>query len=570
MRIGVLGVAWVALGGACGRRGLGASSSVDGGNLVDAGAPSGDGPGALGDAGSVPLSGSCQPGRAPLRRLTRFEYNNTVRDLLGDTTRPADGFPPEVVGSRSGFPNDVDYQGGGRPLIDSYRRAAKAIAARATSNPVTLARFAPCLPAVSAANADACARTFVESFTAAAYRRPLAPGEADELLSLHTAIRSAPGGDFAKATAGVVEAVLQSPDFLYRIEWGVDDAGGAGRRRPTGDEMATRLSYLFWGTAADDELRAAARTGALETADGVKAQAIRLLADARSRGVVRFFFDNLLPISYLGVLQRDPTRFPSFSPAIGELMREETQLFLENEIFAVNGSWPSVLTAPYTFVNEPLARFYGMAAVTGDGFRMVPVQSRRLGLLTQGGVMAGTVLTNLTSPILRGAFVVRKLLCRDVPSLSDPAIVGMVGPDVPTGNTARERITKLTSPAVCGSCHQQLDPPGFALENFNAVGLYRETENGEIIDASVTVPGLPGVINGGVELARALADSSEAQACFAKHWLEFAYGRALAADGSDACLQDAMNAAFRSAGYNVRQLLLDLTQTDAFLFLSKE
>jgi hypothetical protein len=581
VRIGSLVAVLVALDG-CGRRNLAgdASSSTDvripadAGSSVDLpastprdGAVFTDASGTFADAGSPPLSGFCPPGRAPLRRLSAFEYNNTVRDLMGDTSRPGDAFPSYASGT--GFPNDSDTLSALLPVVEQYRQAAKTVAARAMQVPDALAKFAPCITTVTAPTADSCARTFVGNFTQAAYRRALAPGDADELLALHSMIR-ATGGDFATASAAIIEAVLQSPDFLYRVESGVDDVGRPGVRRLTGDEMATRLSYFFWGTSPDEALRAAALAGELQSAEGVKAQALRLLEDPRSHDVVRFFFDYLLPISQLGELERDPSLFPSFSKTIGSLMREETQRFLENEIFVANGSWPSVLIAPYTFVNEPLARFYGMTGVTGDAFLKIPVDPQRLGLLTQGGLMTGSVPSNLTNPALRGAFVMRKLMCRDIETLTDPVILAQVNPASATGVTARERFTNLTSPPICLSCHQYLNPPGFALENFDAVGLYRATENGETIDANVTIPGLPGTVNGGVDLARKLADSTETQACFAKHWMEFAYGRGLAADGADACLREAVSNAFQQAGYNVQRLLLDLTQTDAFLFLPKE
>lgn len=503
-------------------------------------------------------------GRAPIRRLTRFEYNNTVRDLFGDTTSPANSLPPEELGN--GFGNDADAISASGLLVEQYGIVAEGIASRATATPAALAALSPCAGAVTAATEEACARTIIESLAPKAYRRPLATGESDALLTLERSLRATANATFATAISGVVQAILQSPEFLYRVEVGAPDQARANLLRPTGDEMATRLSYLFWGTQPDVSLRAAARTGELLTAQGVLAQATKMLDDPRSHDVVRFFFDNLLPINGLTDLQRDKTLFPAFSNTLGAAMHEETQRFLEYEIFAGPGTWPSALTAPYTFVNDVLATFYGIAGVTGSAFVKVPLDTtKRLGFLTQAGVMTGTITTNQSNPVLRGSFVVNKLLCRKISLPTDPAILAMVKvPDDTSGATARERFSKHSTQAVCASCHVSLDPLGFALENFDPIGQYRTQENGVTIDASVTVPGIDGTVNGAVELAQKLAGADETQFCFASHWLDFAYGRTLGQ--GDECAQAAVNVAFQQSGYNVKQMLLALTQTDEFLY----
>ncbi len=534
----------------------------------------GAGSGAPGDPGASPecAQAGSTPGRAPLRRLTRFEYNNTVRDLLGDTTRPGDAFPSEELGN--GFGNEADAQSVSSLLAEQYSTAAEAIAARATETPERLAALAPCAgditAATDAATEAACARTVIEAFLPRAFRRPVAAAEADEFVALQQTMRA--GSDFATSIASLIEAVLQSPEFLYRVELGGQaESARPDLMRPSGAEMATRLSYLFWGTVPDDALRAAADAGELQTAQGVLAQATRLLDDERSHAVVRFFFDNLLPIASLSALERDPTLFPSFTPAIGALMREETQSFLEYEIFEGPGSWKSALTAPYTFLNEELAAFYGVSGVAGDEFRKVAVDTtQRLGLLTQPGMLAGTTHSNTTSPVVRGSYVVRKLMCTDIPlptaALLGEEIFAMIKPPDPyTGDTARERYSAHSENPVCASCHKSMDPVGLALENYDALGQWRDQENGVTIDASGSVPGVQGTVNGPVELAAKVAEAEQTHACFALHWLNFAYGRTM--DASDTCLKQSVQAAFAESGYDVKQLLLSLTQTDAFLYL---
>ena len=357
------------------------------------------------------VAGTIHAGRAPIRRLTRFEFNNTVRDLLGDTTFPGDAFPSEESGN--GFGNDADAQPVASLLAEQYNTVAEAIANRIVTTPALYARFAPCAAkATTEATEEACVRSIAERFAASAYRRPLEAGEADGLVALEKLIRTK--SDFKTSLSALIEAVLQSPDFLYRVEWGKRDADG--HLRPSGYEMATRLSYFLWGTQPDQTLLAAAVSGELETKTGVLTQATRLLADPQARSVVRFFFDNLLPISGLSQLERDAKRYPKFSSQVGALMREETETFLDNEIFAGSGTWVGALTAPYTFVNGPLATFYGIPGVTGDAFQKVDLDTtQRLGLLTQAGIVAGTIHSNDTNPVVRGSFIVQKLMCRTIP-----------------------------------------------------------------------------------------------------------------------------------------------------------
>jgi hypothetical protein len=506
--------------------------------------------------------------RANLRRLTRFEYNNTVRDLLGDDTRPANVFPSEELGN--GFGNDANAQPVSSLLAEQYNTVAEDVAVRATESPEKLGVLAPCAASITdttdAATEAACAEELVEDLATRAYRRPLVAGELEELLELREAIRAET--DFATSIAGVLEALLQSPDFLYRIERGTVDEDG--RRRPTGHEMATRLSYLLWGTMPDDELFAAAEAGELSTAEGVRAHAERLLDDERARPVVRFFFDNLLPISALSQLERDPALYPTYTSQIGALMREETQTFLEHEIFEGSGTWPGALTAPYTFVNQPLAEFYGIPGVQGEEFRKVDLDtSQRLGLLTQAGVVAGTIHSNTTNPVVRGAFVVRNIMCSDIPLPPSELADEVKPPDPGSGPTARDRYSQHSEDTACRGCHALMDPVGLAFENYDPVGLWRDTENGVTIDASGSVPSVAGSEAAGpVELVQIIAAAEQTQACFVERWSDFAYGRTRAA--ADECTQLRLEEEFTAAGHDVRTLLLALTQTDDFLYLPEE
>jgi hypothetical protein len=535
----------------------------------------GMGNGGMGTGGEPPViaptdCASTPPPRAPLRRLTRYEYNNTARDLLGDTTSPANAFPSELLGN--GFGNDADSQPVGSELANQYMLVSETVAAAATT-PARIGSLAACAAQVTAATdattEAACVRSIVDGFTPKAWRRALLPGEGDSLVALFTAVRAT--SDFPTSVATMLEAILQSPEFIYKPEFGsAAIAGKPHLMQPTGDEIATRLSYLFWASLPDDALRAAAAAGQLATAQGVRTQAERLLNDPKAKEVVAHFFDKLLPISELSALNRDPAEYPAFSPKIGSLMRQETQTFLTHQIFSGEvgaGTWPSVFTADYTFVNQELATFYGIAGIAGDTFQKAPLDtSQRRGLLTHAGVLAGPIHTNHENPVVRGSFVVQKLLCNPIPFPSGDVAAKVTPPDPNSAATARQRFTQHSLDPVCRACHQNMDPVGYALEQFDVIGQYRTQENGVTIDVSGQTSLLGDTpFNGAIELGQRIAASEDAQECFAGQWMNFGYGRTVVDD--ETCSIASVQNKFKETGYNIKELLLALTQSDAFLYL---
>lgn len=504
-------------------------------------------------------------GRAPLRRLTRFEFNNTVRDLLDDDTSPADALPSEQSGN--GFGNDADAQSVSSLLAEQYSNVADEIAVRATESPEKLAALMPCAAdSMDDAAEDACAFSFIESFAAKAFRRPLVAGEADELFELQQTIRE--DATFPTSLAAVIEAVLQSPDFLYRLEFG--EVAEDGHLRPTPYEMASRLSYFLWGSMPDQALLDAAESGALRQKAGVREQAERMLEDPQARVVTRFFFESLLPITGLSALERDPERYPEYTAEIGRFMNEETQLFLEREIFEGSGSWRNVLTADYTYLNGPLADFYGVGGVAGEAFTRVDLDpAQRMGILTHAGVMAGTVHSNETNPVRRGAFVVREMLCLEIPLPTGDVADEVAPPDPGSGPTARDRYSAHSDDPRCAGCHVLMDPIGLTFENYDAVGRWRDTENDVDIDASGQLPTTGEDVQDALELIGALANEPQAHACIARHFANFAYGRTLDED-EDELLTDELEARFMASDTNVRELLIDITQTETFNSLPED
>ena len=539
---------------------MGSSLGACDGEISEMGAEPGDPPGLPPGIPPVEIPED-EDLRAPLRRLTRHEYNNIVRDLFGDTSEPASGFPSAESGN--GFGNDADALSVSNLLVEQYFEAAEAVAERASAD---LSRWSDC--AESPTDEDECAEAILSSLLPRMYRRPVEDSEIDELLALRTALDAA---SFQEGMAGLIEAVLQSPDFLYRPEFGQgassvrDDA-----RTPTGFEMASRLSFLLWSTAPDETLWEAAENGELDTAEGVLRHAERMLDAPEARPVLRRFFDVFFRIGGVAGVTRSEEIYPSFNPTIGALMREETHAFIEDVIFDGAGDYPTLLTAPYTMLNEELAEFYGVSGVSGDEFRRVEIDpSRRLGVLTQGAFLTASTHSNFTSPVRRGGFIVQHILCEEIPAPTGDLAELATPPDPFSAPTARDRYTQHSEDTICAMCHRSMDPIGFGFENFDAIGLWRERENDVLIDARVEVPLLEGELNGPAELVGAISAAEESKTCFARTYMSFALGRDVGTF-EDARLEETVNEAFRESGYNIKALILALTQTETFLLLPGE
>jgi hypothetical protein len=499
--------------------------------------------------------------RSPLRRLIRFEINNTVRDLLGVATNPADALPGEETGN--GFGNDADSLGVSALLIDGYRTLARDIALAATKDAGTAATTAGCDPTKS--SEAACSAQFIGAFGPKAYRRPLAAADTTFLNGVFTKGRML-GNDFASGIRAIIEVVLQSPQFLYKVELGQPAPDvGAQFARPSPYEMASRLSYLFWGTMPDAALVTAAQQGKLGTRDEVLAQAKRLLADPRSHQVVRFFHEQLYGTRGLDTIQKNTQAYPSFISGTASLLREETAQFVDYVVFQGAGDLGTLYTAPYTFLNDALAKFYGVTGVTGATFQKVDLDAtRRKGVFSQAGFLALTTPGTRTNPVIRGKTIYEKVLCGQV-SPPPPGLM-VKEPDPMPGATTRQRYEAHRTQSACAACHIYLDPLGFAFEHFDGVGLWRDLDNGLPIDDSAHIEDTDakGDFQGAVALADRLASSQDARECYVGKWLTYGYGRG--ETPADACVRASLETAFAKAGGNVQELMLALTQTDAFLY----
>lgn len=333
----------------------------------------------------------------------------------------------------------------------------------------------------------ACTRRIVESFAERAFRRPVTPKEVDRFASMATLARRK-GDSFEEGIATALQAVLVSPNFLFRVEQ--DRPARAGRLSvPVSDlELASRLSYFLWSSMPDDELRNVAARGRLRQPGVLDAQVRRMLRDPKANALVEEFFGQWLQFKNMDVVRPDSQKFPHFDDGLRQAMRRETELFLA-DLVSGNGSVLDLLDAKHTFLNERMARFYEINGVSGPEFRRVDMSGdpRGGGILAHASILTISSYSTRTSPVLRGKWIMENLL--DSPPPVPPAGVPPLE-ETKVGETAtlRQQMEAHRKNPACASCHSRMDPLGFGLENFNAIGEFRTHDGTLPVDASGTLP----------------------------------------------------------------------------------
>ncbi|HEX4337478.1 MAG TPA: DUF1592 domain-containing protein [Polyangiaceae bacterium] len=496
------------------------------------------------------------PGPTFVRRLNRFEYDNTVRDLLGDTSNPASAFPTEEI--RLGFDNNATALQVSPALVEQYMTVAETLATTAVTK--NLKSVLSCDP--TSVGADTCAKTFIDSFGTKAYRRPLTT---DEETAMKAVFDVGAKTDFNSGIRLVIETMIQSAPFLYRVEFGATPTANEQIVKLTSFEMASRLSYLLWQSMPDDELLAAAKADQLTDASDIETQVTRMMQDAKAHDVFAHFHQQWLKLDGIANLDKDATIFTAFDTTLTPLMAEETRRFLDYVVWQGGGKLDDLLTSPVSFQNAKLAGYYGTSGASGTDFTQVNLDPKiNAGILTKGGLMAMLGKANDTAPVQRGRFVREQLLCQ--PLSPPPANIMIKPPELSATLSTRERFAQHRTEPLCASCHDLMDPIGLGFENYDGAGHYRTTQNGMTIDASgqVLMSDITGPFNGAVDLAQQLAGSNQVRNCVSTSWFRYAYGRAETAD--DACTIANVNQKFADAKYDLKSLLVSLTQTDAFLY----
>lgn len=602
--------------------------------------------------GDHSCEGETAPGRPTLHRLNKAEYDNTVRDLLGDTSRPAQGFPSDDVGY--GFDNNGDVLSMAPLLVEKYDAAAetlvttvlakegapgqltqvdalsmtatagaasgdywnlysagtlttsinvtsagsavirvRAYGQQAGSEPakmtlrvdgadvqsfdVTAVSASPaiyshtmtltagahtfavaftndfydaatgadrnllvdyleleragsvadpstakvriCDPAI--AGEAACFRTIVTTLAKKAWRRPLTVAESDKLMSF-LQLAKANGDGFEVGVNLALHTVLLSPHFLFRVELDADPTA-ATVHRLNDYELATRLSYFLWSSTPDDALMAAAERGELSDDAKVLEQVTRMLADPKAAAFTKNFGGQWLMARNVASVTPDPVLFPGFDAALKDSMQKETEAFFQA---FVDEERPvkDMLDADFTYLNDRLASHYGLPAPGSTELKRVSLNgTNRGGLLTLGSLLTVTSNVTRTSPVKRGKWVLGSLMCAEPPA-PPPNVEALAEPVNPTG-TLRERMEAHRNNAICSSCHSSMDPIGFGMENYDAVGKYRTHEpSGAPIDAASTMPDGQ-AFNGTKELSAILKSDPRLTTCVADKLLTYATGR---------------------------------------------
>jgi uncharacterized protein DUF1592/uncharacterized protein DUF1588/uncharacterized protein DUF1595/uncharacterized protein DUF1587/uncharacterized protein DUF1585 len=593
----VLGVA-VGCAAAAGACSPGAIGTMQGSSGVGGGGSSGSVPGMPGTGGStgsspggttmIPLgtpdcvAGMPNPGRSPLRRLSLTEYATTVKALLGvDTSSVLSTFPPDqVTAGGLGFSNNADALEVSALLANAYMTAAETFATTATA-----AANLPTLLGCNPTAGDACAQQFITSFGLRAFRRPLTAAENTTFFNLYKTGSTAPEGSvFADGISLAIEAFLQSPNFLYRVEKGVPATPTATVAPLSDFEMATRLSYFFWGTSPTVALLNVAQAGQLHTAAQVAAEVKVMMADPQARVAVANFHSEWLNLSAISGLGKDPTMFPSsvWNTSIAGDLAQEATTFVD-QVFWGDGRSDTLFEASYSYVNDELATFYGLQP-PGSGTAAAKVAfdpTQRAGLLTLGGILATNAKPNQTSPVLRGKFVREQLLCGTVPP--PPANLVITVPQVTPGSTTRQRFAQHEVQTLCSSCHVLMDGMGLGFEHYDPLGRWRDMDQGLPIDDSGQVAGptdIDGPFNGAIELSKKFIQSEDVRQCVVKQWFRYANGRtetvgpATGASGvgpiNDNCTLERLDQSFEASAHNMPDLLVQIATSDAFLYRSMQ
>ncbi len=464
-----------------------------------------------------------RPGRVTMRRLNRTEYDNTVRDLTGLDLQLAKDFPSDDVGN--GFDNIGDVLTLPPILLEKYLNAASSVADKVFTSPQAIAKVFPFTPQDPDDLREALevARQNAADFASRAFRRPVRQAELDRLTAL---MRSAweSGASKEEILKAVVTVVLTSPHFIYRVEDDQPSDFEDGIRQLTDYELASRLSYFLWSSMPDERLQELASRKKLHTPQQLAAEAKRMLADSKSEALLTNFVGQWLQLRDLETLSPDPKRFPDFDNKLRASMRRETELLFRN-IIDENRSVLELLDADYSFVDQRLARHYGLEGISGEEFQRVRLNDRR-GVLMHASVLLITSNPTRTSPVKRGKWVLENLLGEPPPP--PPPNVPELGKSGETLGTLRQQMEQHRADPNCAVCHTKMDALGFGLENFDVIGKWREADGKDRIDPSGSLPGNRN-FNGPVDLVKILAEDKKIEfcRCMARKLLTYSLGRGL-------------------------------------------
>ncbi len=515
--------------------------------------------GGLGGGGD-PAAGA--PATGQMRRLTAAQFRRSLQDLLGgpvaglgEVEEPPISTSLRAIGASISAvsPRGVEQfeSAIGKALDPVFRDAGRRMG------------VVGCEPA--GAWDAGCARRFVEGFGLRAWRRPLAADEIDRYLALGEEEARA-SGRFADGAQTIASALLQSPNFIYRVELGRAPAAGKSWGRYGGFELATRMSYFLWGTTPDPALLAAAREGALNTPAGARVQAQRLLDSPRLAEGLADLVGDMMALDGVDIMVKDPAIYPQLTPSLRLALREEVVRLVQDIAVTRDGDLMELFDTDRTFVNAELGKLYGIP-VSGTGWVEArhPAGEGRAGLLTAAALLTPHDKAHQTSPTRRGAFIRNTYFCDHIPD-PPPGVDTSPEPLAPgVVISRRESLAQHNTDAACAPCHELMDPLGLALENFDAMGVHRlKEENGLAIDASGVIDGT--AFSGPRALGAHMRQSPKVRDCMARWIYRYATGRE--ENSYDNAQIERLVADFASSGQRLEPLLLNLLLNDGFVNVS--
>jgi hypothetical protein len=492
-----------------------------------------------------------------LRRLTRPQFRNAVRDVLGievDTSRlDADSWNGNfaVIGASTVVTSETG--------VERYQAAIEGAVNAVFADDARRAQLLGCIPTGS--SPDPCVRGFIETTGLRAWRRPLDAAEVDRLVAV-AAMATTELGSAVEGVRWATVALLTSPSFLYRAELGALASGGV--LRFTGHEMASRLAFVLWNSLPDQQLLDEAASGALGTPQGLRAAAERMLDSPKGRESIGAFAEEYLRLDRLVGQPKDASLYPEYGADLEVAMTRDMRGAWEGIALDERVSVLGLFTTAKVVVNAPLAKLYGLDATGLDAntFRTVslPADSPRIGILGKAGFLSLFANQKEGSPTLRGKFIRDALMCKPIPPPPGDVTAMLEEPPADTPMTKRQRLELHRSNPTCAGCHGLMDPLGLPLETFDAIGRYRTTDHGLPIDSSGDVDGQP--VTDARAMALAMSESAAVASCLVRKYYTYAVGhQEREVDGS---VLSALAASFAGSGHQLRQLVLDTVSHDAF------
>ncbi len=506
------------------------------------------------DPATGPAAPGIAPGANPMARLNTAQYVRSVEDLFGLSPSPRLGFPEDPV--VDGYDNNVGNNSLSQVRADALFDAAEGVAATLASDPGAIL---PCDPAQVD---DACIDAFIASTGRRVYRRSLTADEQAILRGLYDSEPSDPVADKLELT---LTAMLFAPQFLYRPEF----VAGGELTPLSGTEIATRMAYALWASTPDDALLDAAESGVLDTPEGIEVEARRMLADAKGQRGVRTFLTQWADVRDLAMEPKDTDTYPRYGPDLVAAMERELDTFIDRTVWENSGNVADLLLSRDTEVNLELAILYNVDHPGDDSWVDVKLpKDKRSGVLTLGAFLATKAHSIAPAPTQRGKYVRNRLLCQDIPPPPDDVDVNPPEPDNVTTN--RERNEQHSNDPACSGCHDYMDPIGYGFENFDSIGMWRDLDGGQPVDATGELfhtEDIDGPFDGANDLMAVLANSAQVRQCMAEQVFRYTYGRRSRFDDAGMLQIDAFASSTDGA---IVEMLVGATTSDGFRYRAGE